>query len=57
MRCSTEVTVPRLDSFDPTIHIKISNMQQDVQDQNNLEETVIFIPWTKAAREKGENIF
>ena len=52
-----EVTVPRLDSFDPTIHIKISNVQQDVQDRNDLEETVIFIPWTKVAREKGENIF
>ena len=28
-----------------------------MQDRNGLEETVIFIPWTKVAREKGEKIF
>ena len=52
-----EVTVPKLDGFDPSVHIKLSNVQHNVRDQNDLEETVIFILWTKVAREKGENIF
>ena len=52
-----EVTVPKLDGFDPSVHVKLSNVQHNVRDQNDLEETVIFIPWTKVAREKGENIF
>ena len=52
-----EVTVPKLDGFNPSVHIKLSNIQHNVRDRNDLEETVIFIPWTKVAREKGENIF
>lgn len=52
-----EVTVAKLDGFNPNIHVKISDIQQGVRDRNNLEETVIFLPWTKAAREKGEKIF
>jgi hypothetical protein len=52
-----EVTVPNLKSFNPTIHVKVSDVRHNVTDRNGLEETVIFIPWTKAAREKGENIF
>ena len=52
-----EVTVPKLDGFDPAIHVKISDVQHDVRDRNDLEETVIFIPWTKVARERGERIF
>ena len=52
-----EVTVAKLDGFNPNIHVKISDVQQGVRDRNNLEETVIFILWTKAAREKGEKIF
>lgn len=52
-----EVTVTKLDGFDPKIHVKVSDVEFDVRDRNNLEETVIFIPWTKAAKEKGEKIF
>ena len=52
-----EVTVPTLDSFDPRIHVKFSDLQACVVDRNNLEETVIFLPWTKASKEKGEKIF
>ena len=52
-----EVTVPNLNGFDPALHITIMNVQHDVRDRNNLEETVIFVPWTKAAKEKGEKIF
>ena len=52
-----EVTVPKLDGFDPAIHVKTSDVQHDVRDRNDLEETVIFIPWTKVAKEKGEKIF
>jgi hypothetical protein len=52
-----EVTVAKLDGFDPSIHVKVSDVQYGVRDRNNFEETVIFIPWTKAARERGEKIF
>ena len=52
-----EVTVPKLDGFNPSIHVKTSDVQHNVRDRNNLEETVIFIPWTKVAKEKGEKIF
>ena len=52
-----EVTVPKLNGFDPIIHVKVSNVQHGVRDRNNLEETVIFIPWTKASKERGEKIF
>ena len=52
-----EVTVPKLNGFDPNLHIKPSDVQYNIKDCNNCEETVIFIPWTKTAREKGENIF
>lgn len=52
-----EVTVPKLDSFDPIIHVKPSDVQYGVLDRNRHEQTVIFIPWTKVAREKGEHIF
>ena len=52
-----EVTVPKLNGFDPNLHIKPSDVQHNVKDRNNCEETIIFVPWTKTAREKGENIF
>ena len=52
-----EVTVPRLDGFDPAIHVKTSDVQHGVRDRNDLEETVISLPWTKVAKEKGEKIF
>lgn len=52
-----EVTIPRLTAFDPSIHVKVSDVTYGVKDRNSLEETVIFIPWTKSSREKGENIF
>ena len=52
-----EVTVPNLKAFDPNVHVKLSNVEFNVQDRNRLEETVIFLPWTKATKEKGEKIF
>ena len=52
-----EVTVPKLDGFNPSLHVKRSNVEHGVRDRNNLEETVIFIPWTKVSRERGEKIF
>lgn len=39
------------------MHVKVSDVKHDVLDRNDLKQTVIFIPWTKAAREKGEDIF
>jgi len=52
-----EVTVPKLDGFKPSIHVKVSDLQHGVRDRNDLEQTVILIPWTKVAKEKGERIF
>jgi len=52
-----EVTVPKLKGFKTSIHVKVSNVEHGVRDRNDLEQTVIFIPWTKAAKEKGEKIF
>ena len=52
-----EVTVPNLDAFNPSTHVKASDVEFNVQDRNGLTQTVIFIPWTKAARERGEKIF
>ena len=52
-----EVTVPKLDGFNPRTHVKVSDVRHDVKDRNSCSETVFFIPWTKAAREKGETIF
>ena len=52
-----EVTVPNLQAFNPTVHVKPSNVEYNVQDRNGLEETVFFIPWTKVGKEKGEKIF
>ena len=52
-----EVTVPNLDGFDPRIHVKVSDIKFNQRDRHNYEQTSFFIPWTKAAREKGETIF
>jgi hypothetical protein len=52
-----EVTVPRLDGFDPMQHVKVSDVEPVVTDRNGLEETVIRLPWTKSAREGGERIY
>jgi hypothetical protein len=51
-----EVTVPKLNGFKPTIHVKPSNVKFNQRDRNLLEQTSIFIPWTKAAKNKGEEI-
>ena len=52
-----EVTVPKLTAFDPSVHVKVSDVRHGVLDRNGLEETIIFLPWTKAAHNNGENIF
>lgn len=52
-----EVTVLRLNAFNPNIHIKVSNVRYDVEDRNSLKQMVIFLPWTKVSMEKGEEIF
>ena len=52
-----EVTIPNLDGFDPQIHVKVSDIKFNQRDRHNYEQTSFFIPWTKAAREKGETIF
>lgn len=32
-----EITVPRLDAFDPQIHVKVPNVQHGVKDRSNLQ--------------------
>lgn len=51
-----EFTVPRLDAFDPKIHVKRSNMNTNVTDRHGNIVTTIFIPWTKAAKSRGEEL-
>ncbi|SJL05223.1 uncharacterized protein ARMOST_08589 [Armillaria ostoyae] len=53
--CLGEFTLTNLGCFDPDIHCKQSDMQK-VQDRNNLEQTVFFIPKTKASAH-GEDVF
>ena len=52
-----EVTVPKLDGFDPLKHPKVTDIEHDVPDRQGFKETIIWLPWTKAARETGEKIF
>ena len=49
--------MPNLKAFNPAIHVKVSDVRRDVLDRNNIASTVINIPYTKVAREKGEDIF
>lgn len=49
-----EVTVPTLSSFEPSIHVKPSDMRIE-RDRSNLEMRVFHIPRTKISRE-GEDI-
>lgn len=49
-----EFTVPRLDAFDPAIHVKPSNVS-DTQDRQNLRMKTFFLPRTKSALE-GEEV-
>ncbi|KAJ7585654.1 hypothetical protein C8J56DRAFT_1004824 [Mycena floridula] len=51
----SEVTVKNLSSFDPTIHVKRSDVRVE-RDRNGLEVTAMFIPQTKT-NPSGEDIF
>ena len=51
-----EFTVPRLDAFNPDIHVKRSNLNMDVVDRHGNRVTTIHIPWTKASKSKGEEL-
>ncbi|OJA12559.1 hypothetical protein AZE42_07875 [Rhizopogon vesiculosus] len=50
-----EFTVPTLSSFDPNVHVKLSNMCIE-HDHNNLQKRVFHISRTKTFRE-GEDVF
>jgi len=43
-----ETTVKKLDGFDPAKHATIANVKR-VVDREGLEQTEIFLPWTKCA--------
>lgn len=49
-----EFTVKRLNAFDPTLHVKVSDVTQTT-DKNGLRMTVFHIPKTKSAPE-GEDV-
>ena len=44
-----ELTVPRLNSFDPTKHVTLANLHTE-SNQNGMEVTVLHIPHTKGGR-------
>ena len=50
-----EFTLPTLNAFDPTQHVKPSNISNRL-DHNNLEVTVFHLPKTKCSSE-GEDVF
>ncbi|KDQ19713.1 hypothetical protein BOTBODRAFT_101617 [Botryobasidium botryosum FD-172 SS1] len=50
-----EFTVPRLDAFDPTIHVKPSNMRHE-RSKEGFPITVFFIPRTKISAH-GEDVY
>lgn len=50
-----EFTVPRLDAFDPTCHVKPADISR-TQDHQGLEMTNFHLPRTKTAME-GEDVF
>lgn len=52
-----EVMVPDAKSFNPNVHVKPSDIRFEVQDKNGLVQTEFHLPWTKSAKEQGENIY
>lgn len=53
MARSGELTVPKLNTFNPNLHPTVDNIRQDV-DPNNLKVTAIHLPSTKARRREGK---
>ena len=51
-----ELTIPKLNAFNPKIHVKYSNLNQNVMDRHGNKVTTIFIPWTKALKSQGEEL-
>ncbi|THH04880.1 hypothetical protein EW146_g10052, partial [Bondarzewia mesenterica] len=52
--CLGKFTVQRLNAFDPTTHVKPSDVRVE-HDRNHLQTTIFFIPRTKSAR-SGEDV-
>jgi hypothetical protein len=52
-----EFVVPSAAKFDPAVHIKRSDVQENVRDGRlGLEVTTFRIPWTKVSRNEGETV-
>ena len=51
-----ELTVPRLNTFDPTKHVTPANLCTE-SNQNGMEVTVLHIPHTKAAPLEGKDVY
>ncbi|KAG2740419.1 hypothetical protein P692DRAFT_20753281, partial [Suillus brevipes Sb2] len=55
--CHTgELTVKSMKAFDPTKHVKRSNLEMDIEDRHELRVTKIFLPRTKVAM-AGEGVY
>lgn len=53
--CTGEFTVPSMEKFDPTKHVKRSDIRP-AQDRNGLKVTVFALPHTKCSRD-GEDVY
>ena len=51
-----ELTIPRLNAFDPAKHITPANLRTETN-QNGMGVTVLHIPHTKAAPLEGEDVY
>jgi hypothetical protein len=51
-----ELTVKNLDAFNPTIHVKRSNLEE-CTDRKGLKTTSIHVPETKSNRTEGERLY
>lgn len=51
-----EFTIPKLTAFNPTRHVKRSDLSMNVTDRHGNKVTTFAIPWTKAAKSQGEEL-
>jgi len=52
-----ELTVPRLDAFNPSSHVTTANVRTEASGNNQADITIIHIPHTKAAPTEGEDVY
>ena len=45
-----EFTIPKLNSFNPKVYMKYSNLNTNITNQHGNKVTTVFISWTKASK-------